>query len=216
MQCLIGHDHEPRRSYWFSCFRVFVADPSALAPRLVHDQRRRHRGVQRLDRRLHRNRDALVGARRRAAAASPGPRRRSASRPARSGRRRTATVRRAARWRRCGSRWRRASATAASAVMPATIGSRSALPIDPRSAFQPNGSADAPAATTPVAPAASATRTIAPRLPGSCTSTATTTSGAAPAKTSLEPVRRALAPARRCALDDRTGLIASITDARDA
>ena len=59
-----------------------------------------------------------------------------------------------------------------------TIGRRSALPIEPRSAFQPNGSADCPAAITPVAPAASATRTMAPRLPGSWTSHATTTSGA--------------------------------------
>jgi len=73
--------------------------------------------------------------------------------------------------------WPRAASSASSAVTPATIGSRSALPIDPRSAFQLNGLADTPAATMPVAPAASATRTIAPTLPGSCTSTATTING---------------------------------------
>ena len=49
-----------------------------------------------------------------------------------------------------------------------TIGSRSALPMEPRSAFQPNGSALAPAAITQLAPPASATRVIAPMLPGSC------------------------------------------------
>ena len=69
----------------------------------------------------------------------------------------------------------------ASAAEADTTGSRRLLPIDPRSAFQPNGSADAPAAIKPVAPPASATRAIAPTFPGSCTSTATTTSGAAPA-----------------------------------
>ena len=60
-----------------------------------------------------------------------------------------------------------ALATALSAPTPCMVGSRSALPIDPRSAFQPHGLADAAAAITPVAPAASATRTIAPTFPGS-------------------------------------------------
>ena len=47
----------------------------------------------------------------------------------------------------------RASAMAAAASAATPIGRRSALPIDPRSAFQPNGSAQAPAAITLVAPA---------------------------------------------------------------
>jgi len=53
------------------------------------------------------------------------------------------------------------------------------------------------AATKPVAPAASATRTIAPRLPGSCTSTAATTS--APYRRTADPDQSAgRSPARRC------------------
>ena len=64
------------------------------------------------------------------------------------------------------------------------------------------------------APAASATRTIAPRLPGSCTSTATTTSGAAPRveRFDLRPSGRSASAT--IALGDRTGLIASITGGR--
>ena len=46
-----------------------------------------------------------------------------------------------------------------------TIGSRSVLPIDPRRAFQPNGSARAPAATRPSAPPASATLAIDAEIP---------------------------------------------------
>ena len=57
------------------------------------------------------------------------------------------------------------------------MGSRSALPIEPRSAFHPSGSAVAAVVTNAVAPAASAVRMIPPTLPGSCTSWATTTSG---------------------------------------
>ena len=95
-----------------------------------------------------------------------------------SNRRRTAAGRRAARSRRCGSRARRASATRA-------VGGRgrrraAAAARCPSIRAAPSSRTDwptRPAATTPVAPAASATRTIAPRLPGSCTSTAMTTSG---------------------------------------
>ena len=72
----------------------------------------------------------------------------------------------------------RAWSTARYAFFCTAIGSRSALPMEPRSAFQPNGSALAPAAITQLAPPASATRVIAPMLPGSCTSAAMTTSGA--------------------------------------
>src|SRR5262245_23198906 len=105
--------------------------------------------------------------------------------------------------------WRRASPKAVSTVAVVT-GSRRLLPIDPRSAFHPNGSADAPAAIIPVAPPASATRAIAPRLPGSCTSAAATTSGTWPAKTrSSTGAGRAASATMPSA--ERTGLIASIT-----
>ena len=108
------------------------------------------------------------------------------------------------------------------------MGSRRALPIEPRSAFQLKGSADCPAAIRPEAPAASATRTIAPRLPGSCTSDATTTSGLdvespRPERPSaglwpgVTKRRAALAVGRRAsatsALGDLTGLTAAITGA---
>ena len=89
----------------------------------------------------------------------------------RSGPREVGVVqRRAAARRRRDDRARRAAgrrATRRADVVRAAIGSRSALPIEPRSAFQPNGSRRARrSTTTPVAPAASAARTIAPTLPG--------------------------------------------------
>jgi len=82
--------------------------------------------------------------------------------------------------------------------------------LDPRRAFHPNGSAQAPAAMTLVAEPASAARTIAPRLPGSWTSLAITTSGAGPAYRSAASGngRRARAT---IVLGDRTGLSAAIT-----
>src|SRR5205814_606123 len=83
-------------------------------------------------------------------------------------------------------------------------GRRSALPIDPRSAFQPYGSAEAPIAIRPVAPPASATRTIAPRLPGSWMSAATRSSGCPANIDAGGSGRSAIATT---ALDDRTGLI---------
>ena len=104
----------------------------------------------------------------------------------------------------------REASTASSAATPATIGKRSALPIDPRSAFHPKGLAEAPAAMMPVAPAASATRTIAPTLPGSCTSTATTINGTPRPKSCAVPTAGRSASAT-IALGDRTGLIASMT-----
>ena len=69
------------------------------------------------------------------------------------------------------------------------------LPIAARSAFHPHGSADAPVNTTPVAPPASADRMIAPALPGSCTSTATTTSAGDGVSTCVSVDRRAVASA---------------------
>ncbi len=45
----------------FRFLDVQISDLSALAARFVDDERGRDRGVQRLDRRLHRDRDALVG-----------------------------------------------------------------------------------------------------------------------------------------------------------
>ena len=54
---------------------------------------------------------------------------------------------------------------------PPTTGSRNALPMLPRSAFHENGLADAPRHEHAGHAAASAARTSAPTLPGSCTST---------------------------------------------
>ena len=98
---------------------------------------------------LHRDRDALVGRvdepsrrarvlRRRSDSAS-GPVR-SASNSASPSRGTVATIRQPC---------RRASSIASCGSRSTAIGRRSALPIEPRSAFQPNGSATAPAATTP-------------------------------------------------------------------
>src|SRR6476469_1101620 len=86
---------------------------------------------------------------------------------------------------------------------------RSALPMDPRSAFQPNGSALVPATITPEAPAASAPRITAPRLPGSCISQATTTSGVG--LSNGDRLGDGRDPSATIGLLDRTGLAASIT-----
>jgi hypothetical protein len=69
----------------------------------------------------------------------------------------------------------RAHASSAFGCTPDATGSRRMLPMLPRTAFQANGCADAPHTTAPVAPPASAARSSAPRLPGSCTSTGATT-----------------------------------------
>ncbi len=92
------------------------------------------------------------------------------------------------------------------------VGRRKALPIDPRRAFHPNGSADRPAAATPLAPPASATRTMAPRFPGSCTLTAATTSGDRPAN-AVAARSAGRSASATTALGDRTGLSASMTEA---
>ena len=63
----------------------------------------------------------------------------------------------------------------------ATTGRRSRLPIEPRSALSFHGLHAPPAATSALAPAASAVRAIAPRFPGSDTPQATTTSARSPA-----------------------------------
>ena len=78
------------------------------------------------------------------------------------------------------------------------------------------GRRDAPAATTPVAPPASATRTIAPTLPGSCTSTGDDDERRAGPQTASRRRRPGGRRARRSPLGDRTGLSASITDAGHA
>ncbi len=82
--------------------------------------------------------------------------------------------------------------------------------MDPRNAFQPNGSALPAPTTTPVAPHASAARMIAPTLPGSCTcSSISTICGAPPSASSSEHSRRR---ATATTPDGwRTGLIAAST-----
>src|SRR5262245_33238091 len=99
--------------------------------------------------------------------------------------------------------------TSGSGCLAAT-GSLKVLPIAPRSAFQPNGSAQASPATTPVAPQASAARIMAPTLPGSCTSLRSSTSCGPRARTSATVAGDRLAiattPEGRC-----TGLIAART-----
>ncbi len=109
----------------------------------------------------------------------------------------------------------RASASAWAVSGSIATGNRSALPIDPRSAFQPNGLALMPAAITPPAPPASATRTMAPTLPGSCTSAAMTTS-AELAVDRVPPSWAGRSPMATSWLGDRTGLMASITGAAPA
>jgi len=105
---------------------------------------------------------------------------------------------------------RRASRHTSSRLAPAATGSLNALPIEPRRAFHPNGSADPAVTTTPVAPAASAERMMAPTLPGSCTSTAHTTSAgcASSTRSGSAGCHRATATMPEGVL---TGLAASIT-----
>src|SRR4029077_7483184 len=62
-------------------------------------------------------------------------------------------------------------------AIPRSTGNRSAEPAEARNAFGDKGSAVPRAATTPVAPNASADLIIVPTFPGSCTPTITTTSG---------------------------------------
>ena len=83
----------------------------------------------------------------------------------------------------------------------------------PRAApSSPSGSAEAPTATRPVPPAASAVRTSAPTLPGSCTSVTATTSAGAGAK-----MRSRAGAGRRASATTpegvRTGLAACSTSA---
>ena len=149
------------------------------APRFVDDERGGDGGVQGFDGRLHRNRDALVGV-----ATSDG------DRPV------TLAADKDRRWQPVDRLEDRSAARAdgredAAAVPPCVgdrvIGSRRTHHRQAqRAAHGPAQRLPAerigggsPAAITPVAPAASATRTIAPRLPGSCTSMAMTTSGRA-------------------------------------
>ena len=71
----------------------------------------------------------------------------------------------------------RADAMTSESEPRAAIGRRNVPPIAPRSAFQPNGSAEPSIATTPDAPKAAAARMIAPTFPGSCSPARTRTSG---------------------------------------
>ena len=138
---------------------------------------------------------------------------------------------------------RRNSSTSAPGAAPVLLlitGIRKALPMEPRRAFNPNGSAEAPEIITPAAPPASATRMIAPTFPGSCTFTATMMRGAravaagfpcvAAAPTLAGPPtrsgscgttrlktplssRRGRSASATIALDERTPLSAAITGA---
>ena len=108
---------------------------------------------------------------------------------------------------------RRADLTRESTESAIATGILKVLPMAPRRARHPNGSADAGATTTPPAPPASAARMIAPMLPGSWTPTGHTTR---PRRVCLMTrsygqgawVARATAPE-----GVRTGLIASRTEA---
>ncbi len=65
-------------------------------------------------------------------------------------------------------------------AIPRNTGKRKPDPADARKAFGDQGSALPRVLTTPVAPNASADRTIVPTFPGSCTAAITTTSTASP------------------------------------
>ena len=82
-------------------------------------------------------------------------------------------------------------ASASSSERPLACGRRKALPIEPRSAFHESGSAVPVVSRAPLAPAASALRRSAPTLPGSCTPSITSTSGAAAARPARRPKRAA-------------------------
>ena len=97
-----------------------------------------------------------------------------------------------------------------SASVALETGSRSALPIDPRRAFQPNGSAP-PTTTTPLAPPASAARITAPVFPGFCTSSRPSTSAGFALVVDSNVALRSLAIATR-PLGEDTGLSARITE----
>ncbi len=96
------------------------------------------------------------------------------------------------------------------ACSPKPTGTRNALPMLPRSAFHPNGFAEAPHTQTAVASSASAARTMAPTLPGSCTCTGATISARASSSTSGA---NGLSRAIIATIPDGvfTGLIAAIT-----
>ena len=102
-----------------------------------------------------------------------------------------------------------ASARTSSRVRVRTTGSRTALPIEPRRAFHPYGSAP-PTVMTPVAPPASTARMTAPVLPGSCTPSNPTTSGCGGGAAASKPTGRSVASATK-PLGVETGLSASIT-----
>ena len=92
------------------------------------------------------------------------------------------------------------------------MGSRNALPMAPRTAFHPNGSAPPGVVTTPVAPPASAARMMAPRLPGSWMSAAPTSSAVACCMRSPVAAWRGRAASATMPVGVRTGLIASSTE----
>ena len=149
-----------------------------LSRRLVEDERRRDRDVERFDRR------AASGC---VTVSCDGRHRRlrhaGAFAAEHDGRRlaevelAAAASRRAARPRRAARRARAPRPTTSASEPRAAIGRRKVPPIAPRSAFQLNGFAEPSIATTPDAPNAAAARTIAPTLPGSCSPARTSTSG---------------------------------------
>ena len=194
--------------------RSSVARSSRWRLRLVDEQGGGDGGVQRLDRRPHRDRSRAGRPRRDARRARPWPSPpiSSASGPGEVEveQRRAA---RAAPRRRRGSRAASRHRWPSAASRRTAIGSRSALPIEPRSAFQPNGSADARCDDRTVAPAASATRTIAPTLPGSWTSHGHDDQRVAVTVDARAHRPRRARRARRWRWASAPGLMAAITDA---
>ena len=88
----------------------------------------------------------------------------------------------------------RSCASRIGVATPRRMGRRSAAPADARSALGPNGFAvpmpPAEQAAAPVAPKASAVRTSAPTLPGSCTPAISSTSGVPRSRSSSVAARR--------------------------
>ena len=123
-----------------------------------------------------------------------------------------ASARRAARSRRCGSRDGAPRSTAARGSLEPRRSAGAARCPSIRAA--PSSRTDRrtrrPRSRSWRRPA-SAARTMAPRLPGSCTSWAMSTSGAAPAYRRRASAARPTVRARRSALDDLTGLTTAMT-----
>ena len=182
----------------------------ALLCRFVEDEGGRNRDVERFNRLPHGNRETLVGLRNSVGRKScdPSPPSTMATGPVneKSGsgvpsRGTVATIE---------TPCSRSRASVAPVGCLVAIGTRNVLPMAPRSAFQPNGSAVPSAATRPVAPQPSAARTMAPTFPASWTPCRITMSCGAKAITSSREAAVARASATK-PVGCLTGLMAAIT-----